>query len=271
MITKFSVTNFKNFNEVFILDLSKTNGYNFNTTSIKNSIVNNGIVYGKNGVGKSNLGLAIFDIVSHLTDNQTREKLYENYLNAQDESKEATFCYEFLVGSKKIVYEYKKTDINTIVSEKFSIDGEVLASINKNTGNIVVKFKGAENLKTDLPKNLSLLKYIRSNTVLDENPTNKAFENFYAFVEKMLFFRSLEDRIYIGLKVGSKSIYEDIIEKNNVSDLEEFLNIAGIECKLTVIKVFEKEEIAFDFGNRKIGLFRIASTGTRALVLFYLW
>lgn len=269
MITKFSVTNFKSFNNEFILDLSETNGYNFNKSSIKNGIVNNGIVYGKNGVGKSNLGLAIFDIVSHLTDKQINKSLYKNYLNAENDSKEATFCYEFLFDSKKIVYEYKKTDLETIVSENFSIDGEVFASINN--GKAIINFKGAENLNTDLPNNLSLLKYIKNNTILDENPNNKAFEDFFAFVEKMLFFRSLQDRFYIGLEEGSGNIDQDIIEKNNVSDLEYFLNTAGIECKLAIIEESENEIIAFDFGNKKIRLFHIASQGTRALVLFYYW
>lgn len=271
MLTKFSVTNFKSFNEEFSLDLTDTNGYTFNKSSIKNGIVNNGIVYGKNGVGKSNLGLAIFDIISHLTDNGTSEKLYKNYINAENESDKAIFVYEFLVDSKKIVYKYKKTDMNTIVSEKFSIDGEILASINRSTGYVLVKFKGAENLKTELPNNLSLLKYIKSNTVLDKNENNKAFENFYDFVERMLFFRSLQSNDYIGLEVGRRDVYQGIIEQNNVSDLQEFLNTAGIVCKLTVIKESENEVIAFDFGDKKINLFTIASTGTVSLVLFYYW
>ena len=272
MITKFSVTNFKSFDKEFILDLSKTNGYNFNNESVKNGIVNNAIVYGKNGVGKSNLGLAIFDIINHLTDKETREERYINYLNANNKSREAKFHYEFSINSKKIIYEYRKTDFKEIVFEKFSIDGEVFASINRNTDAVIVKFKGAENLITnDLPINLSLLKYIKKNTVLDENSNNKAFQDFFNFVEKMLFFRSLRDRFYIGLEVGTKSLTQDIIEKNNVSDLEDFLNTAGIECKLAVIKESEEEYIAFDFENKKIALFRIASQGTRALVLFYYW
>jgi AAA15 family ATPase/GTPase len=271
VITKFSVSNFKSFNEEFILNLSDTNGYNFNNESVKNGVVNNAIVYGKNGVGKSNLGLAMFDIISHLTDNETRERLYTNYLNANNESKEAKFKYEFIFNSKKIIYEYRKTNSEEIIFEKFLIDGEVLAYVNKTENEVIVKFKGAENLKTDLPKNLSLLKYIKNNTILEDNSNNIAFQNFFDFVEKMLFFRSLEDRTYIGLEVGAKSVTQDIIEKNNVSDLEEFLNIAGIKCNLTIIKESEKEVIAFDFGDKQIELFRIASQGTKALVLFYFW
>ena len=31
-------------------------------------LADNALIYGHNGVGKSNLGLAIFDIIGHLTD-----------------------------------------------------------------------------------------------------------------------------------------------------------------------------------------------------------
>jgi AAA15 family ATPase/GTPase len=269
VITKFSVTNFKGFNEEFILNLSETNGYNFNKECVNNGIINNAIVYGKNGVGKSNLGLAIFDIISHLTDKQTNESLYENYTNANNQSENVKFYYEFLFNSKKIVYEYIKTDFQSIKSEKLLIDGEVFASIDKNK--TIINFKGAESLKTNIPEKLSLLKYIKNNTILDENPENNTFRMFYDFIERMLFFRSLEDRIYLGLEVGKKSISQDIIDRDNVSDLEEFLNTAGIQCKLTVIKESEKKVLAFDFGKKKIELFRIASQGTRALILFYYW
>lgn len=63
MLTKFSVNNFKSFNDEFVVDLKNSNGYNFNKKSVNQGIVENAIVYGKNGIGKSNLGLAIFDII----------------------------------------------------------------------------------------------------------------------------------------------------------------------------------------------------------------
>jgi DNA replication protein DnaC len=68
MLTKFSVSNFKGFNQDFVFDFSDTNGYEFNKSCVKNGIVNNALIYGHNGVGKSNLGFAIFDIIGHLTD-----------------------------------------------------------------------------------------------------------------------------------------------------------------------------------------------------------
>ena len=273
MLTKFSVSNFKGFNTEFIFDLQDTNGYAFNKECIKNGIVNNAIVYGHNGVGKSNFGLAIFDIIGLLTDTETNESQYSFYLNALNNSETAKFHYEFIINSKKIIYEYQKTNHKTILSEKFLIDGQELASIDRTISDEAkVNFKGAENLKKNLSnENLSLLKYIKNNSELDINSENKALLSFFKFIDGMLFFRSLQENMYIGLESGSREIAEDIIEKGNVSNLESFLNSAGIECKLTVVKESDKDILAFDFNGKTISFYHIASQGTKALTLFYFW
>ena len=67
MLLKFAVQNFRGFKDRIELDLSHPNHYDFNTYAVKNGIVKNGIIYGPNGSGKSNFGLAIFDIVNHLS------------------------------------------------------------------------------------------------------------------------------------------------------------------------------------------------------------
>jgi len=273
MLTKFSVSNFKGFNKEFVLDLQDTNAYEFNKQSIKNGAVNNALIYGHNGVGKSNLGLAIFDIIGHLTDKETNESHYSYYLNAINNSETADFCYEFLFDSYKVEYKYEKKDHQTIICESFSINGKELAFIDRRISDTAnFSFKGAESLKKNLTnKNLSLLKYIKNNSELDKNEENNCFLRFFNFIEGMLFFRSLQENMYIGLETGSKEIAIDIIEKGNVEDLEIFLNTAGIECKLKVVKESEKDILAFDFNGKTISFDRIASSGTRALILFYYW
>jgi len=273
VLTKFTVSNFKSFNNEFIFDLQDTNAYEFNKESVRNGVVNNALVYGHNGVGKSNLGLAIFDIIGHLTDTQKNESEYSIYLNALSNSDTANFHYEFIFDSNRVEYEYHKTNNETILFEKFSINGVELAFIDRNLSNDAkVNFVGAESLRTDLPnKNLSLLKYIKNNSVLDKNQENETLFKFFKFVEGMLFFRSLQQNMYLGLEVGKRSIQEDIIEKGNVSDFEKFLNRYEIECKLTVVKESDKDVLAFDFNGKTISFLSIASQGTRALTLFYFW
>jgi AAA15 family ATPase/GTPase len=273
MLTKFSVTNFKGFNTGISFDLQNTNGYEFNKESIKNGVVNNALVYGPNGVGKSNLGLAIFDIIGHLTDKETNDSQYTYYLNALNESKTADFQYEFVFNTYKVIYQYKKIDYKTIVYESFSINDKELLFIDRRVSNEAkVHLKGAESLKKNLTnQNLSLLKYVRSNSELDKNEENDCFKSFFKFIEGMLFFRSLEQNMYLGLEIGRREVASDIIEKGNVPDLESFLNTAGIECKLKVVKESEKDVIAFDFDGKAISFYNIASQGTRSLTLFYYW
>lgn len=274
MLTKFSVSNFKGFNKEFIFDLSQAQNYNFNKTSVKDGVVNNAIVYGNNGVGKSNLGLAIFDIVAHLTDKEGGNREYDFFLNAESKESLANFRYEFIFDAIPVVYEYKKKEHKSIISEVLYIDGKVLASINRTENNIAtIELKGAENLRREITnENISLLKYIKNNTVLDtQDKDNITFLNFYKFVEGMLFFKSLEGNSYLGLEVGSRDIQQDIIERNNVQDFETFLNRAGIKLKLSIIKRDNQSLLAFDFGDDKIPFYSIASQGTKALTLFYFW
>ena len=69
MLTKFAVKNYRGFKDRIEWDLSNPSSYSFNTNAIKDGIVKNGIIYGPNGSGKTNLSLALFDIVNHLTQN----------------------------------------------------------------------------------------------------------------------------------------------------------------------------------------------------------
>jgi hypothetical protein len=70
MLKKFSVENFKGFKEKITLDIGTPSNYSFNSEIIENGCVTKGIIYGINSCGKSNLGLAIFDIITHLTEKQ---------------------------------------------------------------------------------------------------------------------------------------------------------------------------------------------------------
>ena len=67
MLVKFAVTNYRGFSERIEWDLSRPSNYSFNEYAIKDGVIKNGIVYGSNGSGKSNLSFALFDIVNHLS------------------------------------------------------------------------------------------------------------------------------------------------------------------------------------------------------------
>ena len=95
MLQKMSVKNFRNFDEWFLFDLSTDKNYEFNSEAISNGIVKHSMVFGQNGSGKSNIGLALLDLTCHLTDNFIMPSLSQNYLNANNGSNIAEFEYVF--------------------------------------------------------------------------------------------------------------------------------------------------------------------------------
>ena len=138
MLRRFLVRNFKGFKDEFVFDLSTAKNYAFNTECVKDGIVNNAVIYGYNGCGKSNLGLAILDIVEHLTDNRNFEVKYIPYLNAAGKGTTAYFEYEFKFGESIVIYSYEKLNYKSIVCESLSIDGkEDAETIRSNCGNLV--------------------------------------------------------------------------------------------------------------------------------------
>ena len=110
MLKKFEVENFKGFEDTLTFDLAARE-YEFNRHLTVDGIVNKAIVYGKNGIGKSCLGFAIFDIISHLTDKEPMPRRYlANYINLDSGKPYARFKYHFQFGRDEIVYEYRKKD-----------------------------------------------------------------------------------------------------------------------------------------------------------------
>lgn len=273
MLSKIEIINFKNFDNPFIFDLGDTKSFEFNKECVNNGIVNKALIYGHNGIGKSNLGFAIFDLIFHLTDRNTGSYNYLNYLNANNNDSVATFKFEFKFDNNIIKYQYTKTDLESIVSENLKINGNEYLSIDRTKSSIIsINAKGAETLKKDIgDSKISIVNYIDKNTILEEDEINNCFKKFINFVNGMLFFRSLEANNYIGIEQGSSQIGDDIIKKGHLKDFEAFLNEAGIECELGKIKDGDEEELAFKFSKKLIPFYDIASQGSKSLALFYYW
>lgn len=272
MLRKFEVQNFKSFKDNFVFDLSDIKNYEFNSECIKNELVCKSIIYGPNGCGKSNLGLAIFDLVSHLTDKYCDKELYDNYINAYSDEEVARFRYEFIFNDCVLEYSYGKKQRGLVTNETLVINNIEVVSYTRGK-QVNINLKGAETLNTDLSgSRISALKYIKNNTILSNKfKVNRALNSFYNFVDRMLFFRSLESTEFIGYEIGSSSIMLDIIKNNHLDEFEHFLNSAGIKCKLKVVEINGTAEIAFDYGKKYLRFVSAASTGTRSLGLFYFW
>ena len=273
MLKKVEITNFKSFNEKFTFDLSDTSDFDFNPECIKNGIVNTGIIYGANGCGKSNLGLAIFDMVSHLTDNDFIKEKYMNYLNANSNKNKAFFKFTFVFDEVEVIYEYSKKDYQTLISEKLTINNQEIIFIDREKSTkFEVDIEGAEHLQNDVGNSgISLINYVANNTILKDTLSNQTFNSFRVFVDKILLVKTLDEIFYIGYENGGSDIEDDIINRANLKDLEEFLNRAGIKCELKATNINGKDRILSIYDNKEMLFWEIASSGTKALIIFYFW
>ena len=276
MLRRFRVKNFRNFNESFEFDFRTDRQYEFNTHAIHDGCVRHGMLYSHNGGGKSNLGLAMLDITSHLNDAiHTIPSLVENYHNADSGSDISEFEYEFCFDQKTVVYTYRKTDLLTTLSERLTIDNKVCIEIDR-TQSTKAHFNlpGAESLKQDLKNTqISAVKYVKANSVLDDTPITQVFYRWITWVEGMVFFRSLKSTAEShGQGIGVKRLSQAIIQAGKLKDFESFLNDSGIECQLSVSGENPgDEQIDFVFDHRRLAFSQVASTGTLSLGIFYYW
>jgi AAA15 family ATPase/GTPase len=276
MLASLSIKNFRNFSSWYDFSLRSEKHYDFNEKSIINNIVNTSIIYGKNGSGKSNLGLAILDLTSHINDIQVKSSLNQNYLNAKLSDDElAEFKYIFDFDGEKVEYNYGKYNASSTVYEELFINNELYVKINRRDSDVAtIKLKGTESLKKELSNsNISVIKYIKSNSVLDtNNPTNDIFNKFISFVSGMVFFRTLNGTAdYHGQMLDTATLSKEIIDADKVEDFENFLNDAGIKCELSTKDYPNGERIVFSFDGKHIDFVLAASTGTISLGIFYYW
>lgn len=277
MLKRFSVKNFKNFNEKLIFELGCPANYEFNRMIIKNNCVSKAIIYGINGSGKSNLALAIFDIILHLTDKERAIDKYYPYLNLKSGNETAEFEFDFSFEGVDVCYKYGKTAPLDLTYETLIIDGaEVLSydfvhqkgEVNlEGTGTLNLTFSDAVGMEK-----MSRVKYVKSNAALLDNPANRAFKAFTSFVDRMLMFYSLTENRYQGFNVGSESLTEGIIKAGRLKEFEKFLHSQGLEYELIALDLDGKQEIFCKYpGNRMVPFLSLASTGTQSLTLFYYW
>ena len=272
MLTYFTVKNFKGFKDELVFDLSNTKNYEFSSSAIKNGIVSKALIYGPNGCGKSNLGLAIFDLVLHLTDKEKLFKNYPVYLNLDSDEKYASFSYNFVFSDVCVKYNYTKYDLQKLRTEELIINDQIVLYFDFDNDEGYSLLEGTESLRLSSPDSkLSKLKFIYNNAILANNLTNTVFEEMMNFVDRMLLFYSLMDRGYQGLVMGYDILDDAIVKAGKLPEFESFLHKAGINERLKSRDINGQHEIGFQYKNGTIPFNQVASTGTKSLELFFYW
>lgn len=274
MLKSITVGNFRAFSEKVTLDFSEVGKYDFNTEAIKNGLVKTAIMYGKNAGGKSSIAYAIFDIVSNLTDKFMGISHDENYKNAFNMKQPVTFEYNFKFRDKEVKYIYEKSDFETFSSESLSIDGKIVINYYKDDLNTAfeVYLKGTENLQKDLKESkISAVKWVNSNSALENTEENKIFKEFINFVNRMLLFWSLESRSFVGYATGRQILINEIIKLGHFEDFKSFFKEAGIEDEFECKSINGEMQLLVKYGDKTLQFETVNSSGMSSLLLVYFW
>jgi AAA15 family ATPase/GTPase len=275
MLIKFAVTNYRGFRNRIEWDLTKTSNYEFNTYSVREGVIKNGIIYGQNGCGKSNFALALFDIVNHLSLKWKLPNYYQNFIYAGDINNSngvVRFEYTFKIDNTIIEYQYSKNKNGVIVQEQLSCSGDMI--FDRKDKDIYINSKYFEINSTlqkellDSANNISVITFIRSKVTLRKEHFLNRLQDF---VDTMLWFKSLDERQFIGLDYNVTDIEQYIILNDLVQDFEEFVNrISNQNFRFATAK---REDTNLDclIGEQRIHFLSIASTGTKSLELLYYW
>lgn len=270
MLKKFSVTGFKNFKDTVTIDFSDVRDYRFHPEFVANGLLNTAIIYGKNAVGKTNFGLALFDLVSHLTTNNVTPGLYDYYLNVNNKNGCAEFEYVFQFGADEIIYCYRKSDKSELSFECLQLNEKTLL---KNSGAMDGDNGGlielAPNLNWEHNSEGSALKYFLFNSSLDsKHPLSKMLK----FVNHMLWFRNLDDNRFIGYREKTRDYHTFMFANQKyMTEFNELLKQSGIEESVTVKKDTDGELRLYFDTNPPLPFQKVASNGTKSLYAFYYW
>lgn len=276
MLQKFMVKGFKNFASKIEFDLTSGN-YTFNDEIIQSNIINTAVVYGDNASGKSNLGLAIMDIITHLTDNEKNIDDYKkHFLNLETMPEFAEFKYTFNFNNHIVKYNYCKREYNVMLYEELFIDDELIVKYDRQKQIKKINLKNGgelnfEKLRDD--QSLVKLAYVYA-TGRDQGEDTKdaIFDRFIKFVDSMLSFDSIYGNHYQGYTTGRGTIAEMIIEKDKVKEYQQFLSDLDINYELFEKKIDGSKSIFAKFpSGKEADFFNIMSKGTLSLSLFFMW
>lgn len=275
MLKRFAVENYRGFAGRAELDLSGVRNYAFHQECVRDGLASKCMIIGRNGCGKTDLGLALFDIVPMLTDlhADARQKDAFGFLNGDSDLPYATFSYVLTDGPAEIEYEYSKAAPDVIVSESMRVDGKLLFSRKGNDADLSgLEDAGAGGLRADLGDGpLSMLRHIANSTVQHEGSPICAVMDF---AKGMLYLGS--DRggdASIGITSIPESIPGYIVRNGLVEEFQDVLRrMAGIDMALDAIDPgCAPPALGIRTKNKVLDFEQTASSGLRMLMRLFYW
>ena len=266
MLKYFSVSGYKNFDQLIELDFSDVRDYKYSTSCISNGLLGKMVIYGKNAVGKSNFARALYDmiyLVQKPSDNLMRN---DHYLSVNSKKGFAEFRYVFQFDDDIVEYIYRKTAPLELIYEKISVNNELLIEFDRKNPQDF-QAPGLTKLSPTLVLNFenvsAVLTYIVSNTPLDtDHPLQRAIE----FISAMFMDAP-------GESIDAKSDYSlgfITPEKEYVERFGQLLKTAGVTESLVVIEDPTGKPALFFNTNPPLPFNYTASSGTKILTTLFM-
>ncbi len=281
MLKKFILRNYKNFKNDICIDFQNIAGYQFNMDCLYEGTIGKMLIYGRNATGKTNLGTALLDIVSTMF-GKRRYARNEVFLNADSTENIAVFRYDFDFNDIKVTYKYSRVSNQELQDETLFINGIKIFScdflrekydftnlnyIDAETVNIERYLQSSE-VDDDIEisnMKIPFLRWLLSNAVFKNDSVLISLSNYVARMQMITVgsgMRSLAGR--------SNQLFYEVLEKRELlTDLEEFLNVMGIECKLALKKLPDGQRELYFVHKQLVPFYENASSGTLALFDLY--
>lgn len=275
MLKRFEVSNYRNFKDKLEIDFGKVGGYQFNPECITDNTICKMLIYGRNATGKTNLGKALRDVKMNIEGPESGVVSDGLYLNADSKETMASFKYVFQFGSSEITYLYQKLAEYHLYDEELLIDDKRifyynfvtkkndfggLGELDADTVKIDRYLKSMDSVNGNDGPTLPFLRWVINNTALKEGSILLKLDDF---IRRMV------------ITTGSKEIYQTtrfytaLDNNDSLKDLEDFLNVMGIECKLVMRHLPDGQKELYFKHDKLVPFMETASSGTHSLLSLY--
>lgn len=223
------------------------------------------VVTGNVGCGKTNVLRGIAEISQVLTNNNiikiddfgrplefNNNKINEIKYTFKLTRDSGNIEYTLGQESNKIIYEnldYRYSD----VLEQYDVLALKDSKVSRST------LPRCKNLNTNLKSDISLVKYIKYNTISSEHGFDRAFDEFYEFVNGIYYTDLSDDYLdeaveFIG-KYDLTSTFNEILKEFNI--------------KLDLEYDERRQDMTIGLNNEKVGFKLIASYGVKKLAILF--
>lgn len=270
MLKRFSVKNYRGFRDELVWDLSQPGKYTFNEYAVKDGILKNGIIYGTNGSGKSNLSMAVMDITQHMTSRLQIMDYADNYIyGGAKDGEQVEFCYTFQFGDRELVYRYSKDKEGHLQSEELLVNGIRALAKNGNDVFFDTNYHITEQAKQELRDSVnpvSIINYTFSNLTLDERHYIPPLRRF---ISGITCYQTITMQQVMPVDFLAKQIEKMIIRGNLLDRYKSFL-LEMSHQEVEFVPPQEGDEDLYCMIEGKPILWRkITSQGTKALTALF--